>query len=383
MGVGAGAVLAFFSSAAAGVDLWIDLLGQAGGGLVTDATVSGAYAYVADFRDGLRILDVSNPRTPTWLGSYDTTGPGWEAVCKGSYAYLADYKDGLVIVDISDPGAPTGVGSSLQAAGAYGLRVAGGYAYVASISQGLRIVDVSNPAAPELVGAHAMRMAQRVDLAGSYAYLVGTDGLEIFDVRTPTAPTRVGGWSSPYDSRDVAVAGTYAYTAEVHPGPISIAILRIIDISNPAAPSLVGSYEKAGRGYGGYGVAVLGSHAFLAAGAAGLHIIDVSQPSDPVLVSAHEGTVDGFGISVQAPHVYIADNLARGVFIFAFGPLGDTNCDGAVDFGDVNPFVLALNDIEAYGRAYPGCSPRSADCNNDGTLDFGDINPFVELLSGN
>jgi hypothetical protein len=60
---------------------------------------------------------------------------------------------------------------------------------------------------------------------------------------------------------------------------------------------------------------------------------------------------------------------------------GDTNCDGCVDFGDINPFVLALTDQADYQDSYPGCWPSNADVNGDGSVDFGDINPFVALLT--
>jgi hypothetical protein len=61
---------------------------------------------------------------------------------------------------------------------------------------------------------------------------------------------------------------------------------------------------------------------------------------------------------------------------------GDLNCDGAVDFDDVNPFVLALSDPAGYATAYPNCNILNGDCNGDGQVNFDDINPFVALLSG-
>ncbi len=61
---------------------------------------------------------------------------------------------------------------------------------------------------------------------------------------------------------------------------------------------------------------------------------------------------------------------------------GDANCDGAVDFADINPFVQVLSDPAGYEEMYPGCWPSNADINNDGSVNFGDINPFVELLTG-
>jgi hypothetical protein len=61
---------------------------------------------------------------------------------------------------------------------------------------------------------------------------------------------------------------------------------------------------------------------------------------------------------------------------------GDLNCDGVVDFDDINPFVLALSDPTGYYAAYPLCNWLNGDCNGDGLVDFDDINPFVALLSG-
>jgi hypothetical protein len=64
---------------------------------------------------------------------------------------------------------------------------------------------------------------------------------------------------------------------------------------------------------------------------------------------------------------------------------GDLNCDGTVDFADINPFVLLLSNAPAWQAAFPGCPMINGDINDDGTYgqaSFGDINPFVALLSG-
>lgn len=65
----------------------------------------------------------------------------------------------------------------------------------------------------------------------------------------------------------------------------------------------------------------------------------------------------------------------------ATGPVGDLNCDGLVNFLDINPFVLALTNPAAYENAYPACSLCNADIDLDGFVDFRDINPFVRLLT--
>lgn len=61
---------------------------------------------------------------------------------------------------------------------------------------------------------------------------------------------------------------------------------------------------------------------------------------------------------------------------------GDMDCDGDVDFDDINPFVLALSGQAGYEAAYPDCEWEAADVDGDGTVDFDDINPFVALLAG-
>ena len=59
---------------------------------------------------------------------------------------------------------------------------------------------------------------------------------------------------------------------------------------------------------------------------------------------------------------------------------GDLNCDGLVNFDDIDPFVLSLGDAEGYHAAYPCCRHENADCNGDGAVDFDDIDAFVAVL---
>ena len=61
---------------------------------------------------------------------------------------------------------------------------------------------------------------------------------------------------------------------------------------------------------------------------------------------------------------------------------GDLNCDGAVNFDDINPFVQVLSDPAGWQQQYPGCPLLNGDCNGDGVVNFDDINAFVALLSG-
>lgn len=102
-----------------------------------------------------------------------------------------------------------------------------------------------------------------------------------------------------------------------------------------------------------------------------------AQSTGPLPVGAYvvyATLTDGYGLPMEpATHT--------GVFIVHPAWLeGDTNCDGVVNYGDINPFVIALSGQNAYDTQYPACRWMNADCNNDGCVSYGDINSFVTLL---
>jgi subtilase family serine protease len=64
---------------------------------------------------------------------------------------------------------------------------------------------------------------------------------------------------------------------------------------------------------------------------------------------------------------------------------GDMNCDGVIDLGDINPFVLYMSNFVLWQDTYPICPANVGDINDDGTYgqwSFDDINPFVALMVG-
>lgn len=62
-------------------------------------------------------------------------------------------------------------------------------------------------------------------------------------------------------------------------------------------------------------------------------------------------------------------------------PVGDLNCDGTLNFFDIDPFVVALTHREAYYVLFPDCNYWYADANRDGAVDFFDIDAFVNALA--
>lgn len=59
---------------------------------------------------------------------------------------------------------------------------------------------------------------------------------------------------------------------------------------------------------------------------------------------------------------------------------GDLNCDGLVDFLDVEAFVMRLVDPSGYSIAFSECSNENGDVNTDGSVNGNDIQAFVSLI---
>jgi len=68
-------------------------------------------AYVAAWGDGLRIIDVSDPKVLRLLASVDTPGQARGIWMAGGRAYIADGEYGLQIIDVSHPDAPKLLGT--------------------------------------------------------------------------------------------------------------------------------------------------------------------------------------------------------------------------------------------------------------------------------
>lgn len=59
---------------------------------------------------------------------------------------------------------------------------------------------------------------------------------------------------------------------------------------------------------------------------------------------------------------------------------GDMNCDGLVDFNDIDPFVVALTGEDNYAQQYPDCVYANGDIDCNGSVDFDDIDGFVDCV---
>jgi len=235
---------------------WVELVGQTGGSFFSVDAV-GTLAY-ATYGQRLAVLDIANPATPRMLGKTGVmTGESLGVAVQGNYAFLASpgiwtgsiWSGGAMrVVDVSDPTAPDEkvYFSAGYNRAPFDIALYGDHAFLATASS-LWVVDINDPLNPVSllhlpitdISPRNITIAPHPSDGKIYAYLAGyatSDGgkLKIVDVTNPASPSIVGTYSAPDDILDAAIQGSYAYLATIYS-------LKVVSISTPALPVEVGS----------------------------------------------------------------------------------------------------------------------------------------------
>jgi hypothetical protein len=170
---------------------------------------------------------------------------------------------------------------------------------------------------PQFVGSYdTPGQAYDVEVAGDLAFVADyTSGLRVIDISDPAAPTSVGAYDTPGAAYGVAVAGDLAFVTDWTGG------LVIIDIGDPTTPTLIATSGVASNAYG---VAVDGDHAFVADYNFGLRIIDISNPAAPTLAGSYSTPAACFGVAVTGDLAFLACSLSGLLVIDISDPANPT-----------------------------------------------------------
>lgn len=144
------------------------------------------------------MVDISNPNSPSIIGSIDTPGTakGVDVSPELSIAVVADGSSGIQVVDITDPTHPAimgGVSTGVDG-DARDIVVNGDFAFVADLSQSFTVVDISDPVNPVVVASTPLNLGGRLqDVALSGRFGFGADvffvnEVPIIDVSDPENP---------------------------------------------------------------------------------------------------------------------------------------------------------------------------------------------------
>ncbi len=266
---------------------------------VSGIVVSDNIAYLANSESGLQIVDVSDPASPGLLASVGTGGSARCIAVSDGSAYVANTDGRLLIFDLSDPGSPVLLSSSLMSKYPNVLEVSRSTLCMSAGKSGLDFIDVSDPVSPRLLASvDVLGYAENIVVSDRVAYVAdGGAGLQIIDLSNPIAPTVLGAVDTPGNAKHVVVSGNLACVLDSTPG------FRVIDVSDPAAPVLLSSNDMMGES--SRDLAVSGNIAYVVGD--DLYFVDISDPETPVYLGLFH-TQEPRGVAVAGSIAYVVNN---------------------------------------------------------------------------
>ena len=245
-------------------------------GEVRDIAAQGDLVFVAVLGSGLEIVDGSDPsrlQRAGWLKLPLAEGVHVEP----GRAYVAARKNGLAVIDVTNPAQPAELGRYQTQEGALKVTVAGRLAYVAASYAGMRVLDIDDPAHISEVGfatrgSYGQGASWGVAVDGDRAYsAIPDNGLRQVDVSDPSKADTLSIFRSLYAPIAVAVREKHAFVADQHDG--LVVLDRTEDFMREVA--------RLGFDDSVTDVALSGPLAFLALKSAGLAVVDVRNPLRP------------------------------------------------------------------------------------------------------
>lgn len=302
------------------------------------AFVRGNYAYFGVLYDGLHIIDVSTPSKPSLVKKYETPGEPNGLIMEGQYVFVADGHGGLQILDASNPANPSPKGAFDESIYIMDVAVKGNYAYAAGNREGLLIFNISSPSAPTLVSTYKLGgWIEKVFIRGSYAFVISReeyqhfqelpDTLYIMDISNPASPSLAGTYITSFWEaiEGIHVSGNYAYVL------LDSWRIEILNISDPSHITVAGTYTTSGSNSG---IWVSGNYAYVTQPWAGVEVLDVSNPSSP----AHAGRI---AVLDSPRDIYVKDNYAYvtggELAILDISTPASPSLVGTYDYGDLGP----------------------------------------------
>jgi len=248
---------------------------------IMDIAVKDTFLYAIGYQqDSLRIFNVADPRNPIQVGACSDSG--FPMCVSGNYCYLAD-QYGLNIVDVSNPASPHRVGS-IGGFEALSVAVQDTLCYVGTYNPDefrLRVYNVRNPASPIPVGSLVGVAAYDIYLPPTCDTVLYTPKLHIINITDPRNPRQIGFVDCPgWDYGVTAVpALNYALVADYFEGLVAVSI------ASPSAPQID---TMLFAGDMAQDISIDNGRVYLASYHAGLQILDVSSPASPRYLGSYD-----------------------------------------------------------------------------------------------
>ncbi len=211
-------------------------------GFAKDVSIDGNLCYVASEMAGLKVLDISVPSVPCWVGDMDTAYDdlvSWAVAARDSFAYVSwgPGSSPLRSIDVTDPSHPRMAAGCGTTTWPEDMVLRDSFLYVAE-DYVFQIVNVARPRAPQVVGTCGLpERSREVILSDTLAYVANFGGVLVLSVARPDNPRVVANWPRLVTGIDMQDTVLYAVTYSNDTDDV----LLSLSIANPAAPYVLDS----------------------------------------------------------------------------------------------------------------------------------------------
>jgi len=272
-------------------------------GTALSVDVANNHIFVADYDEGLVVIEAANIALAQVVGILPGTPPVIDVIVDGDTALVANHYAGLLLVDVSNPRIPEAVTRSVGQYDAFGLALDGGRICVAAGPE-LHVFELGNAAPAPIFHQYELNVPRAVAAGEHYIYAVDYARLNVLE---PTTGATVGLGGPLYDPQDICLVGSHAYITDGGAG------LRVADVSDPGDPELgVASY----LGGEAKGLAPDGDHLYVTVSGLGIVVLDLAaNPGAPVLTGFGSTPGEASDVVVQDGVAYVADGT-QGLHVF-------------------------------------------------------------------
>ncbi len=312
------------------------LLGEWPYGLCEAVYATGDTLFMANGRT-LQIYEISDVQNPVLISEVVTKGIINAIQVQDQTAFIGNYKEGLIIIDVSDPVNPTEISrypGNDETYEVQDLCVKDNVVFL--ITNDITALDISNKSEPTLISVLDAHYCQDFHIAGDYCFTTGyNDGTTIYNIADPANMFEV--INIPLDGKNnaVDVKDNFLYTGCGG----NVFVYDITDIENPVIIDTM---------YTGSVVHEMFIHdnfISIVASSNGLDIWDISDPHNCEMVNYYYTPDNTFFVTATSEKVIIADN-GGDVYLFEFDP--------DAEMGSMTPSIIEpggrLQEIEIEGN---------------------------------
>ena len=304
-----------------------------------DVVISGDYAYVQEDMK-LKIIDITDLQHPSELGYFEMNWEYGDMEIAGNIAYLVTHGyTGLYAVDITDPTSPSLLGTftTTDTDIHYRIAIYDHYAYLVE-NDGIRILNITDPADIVEVGYYDSRIGNaQIEIYENYAIVATNwhlDELYVLDLTDPISPTQVGSYTISGSCSDLKAADGVLYAAIRH----DLLLFELPPSPEWMPTGAIDVYDEFdGRPNA---IDIYSHYAYVTVQTYGLCVYDVADISSPVLTGYHE-TYHAHGIAAKGPIAIVAD----------YDNLGFYDCSQALPIDEIS--VSTIPQSAALLQNYP------------------------------